>query len=299
MRNEPRYEFWIDRGGTFTDCIGYDRVTGELNVLKVLSSDRAPLVGIRRLLGLAADAPIPPASAPGDHARHERALERKGVRSALAITRGFADLVDRRSDAARTLFALEIERDPPCPSRSSSSTRAWRSTAPVVDSPDASRARRCAPSTRGDAASTSLGVVVMHDHARGDLERLIAEAANRAGFEFVSSRTSSREAGFLARAETTSLDAYLTPLLRRYLGALLKELPGSTLRLMQSSGGLTDADRFRAPNAYPLGPRGRSRRRGAHRRASGPRARDRLRHGRHLDRRLAATAAISSSATSA
>ena len=258
MTVEPRYEFWIDRGGTFTDCIGYDRTTGQLSVLKVLSSDRAPMIGIRRLLGLEPDAPIPPCEVRlGTTLATNALLERKGVRSALAITRGFADLLLIGDQTRPDLFALSIEREPPLPEGVIElDARLAPDGATTVLQPDATELADVL-ARWGATGIKSLGVVVMHDHAAGVLERPIAEAAARAGFEFVSlSHELSREAGFLARAETTSLDAYLTPLLRTYLAALSKELPGSTLRLMQSSGGLTDAERFRAPNAILSGPAG-------------------------------------------
>lgn len=258
MSVEPRYEFWIDRGGTFTDCIGYDRASGKLSVLKVLSSDRAPLVGIRRLLGLADDAPIPPCEIRlGTTLATNALLERKGVRSALAITRGFADLLRIGDQTRPELFSLYIQRPEPLPE---TVLELDARLAPDGETPLLSPQ----PSALGAALSElvergiqSLGVVVMHDHATGSLERSVAEAAERAGLRFVSmSHELSREAGLLARAETTSLDAYITPLLRAYLAELLRELPGSTLRLMQSSGGLTDAPRFRAPNAILSGPAG-------------------------------------------
>ena len=89
------WQFWIDRGGTFTDCLGRDPTSVETHVVKVLSSDRAPLIGIRRLLGIAQDAPIPPSQVRmGTTLATNALLERHGTDCALAITRGFRDLLE-------------------------------------------------------------------------------------------------------------------------------------------------------------------------------------------------------------
>ncbi|HWN67307.1 MAG TPA: hydantoinase/oxoprolinase N-terminal domain-containing protein, partial [Haliangium sp.] len=91
---QARWQFWIDRGGTFTDCLGRDPKTGVIHTAKVLSSDRAPLVGIRRILGLDDDAPIPACEVRmGTTIATNALLERRGTRCALVITRGFRDLL--------------------------------------------------------------------------------------------------------------------------------------------------------------------------------------------------------------
>src|SRR5687768_23060 len=109
-----RHEFWIDRGGTFTDCIGYDRETGELRVTKVLSSDRAPLDGIRKLLGIAHSDAIPPSRIRlGTTLATNALLERRGVPCALAVTRGFGDLLEIGDQTRPEIFAIDIERPPP------------------------------------------------------------------------------------------------------------------------------------------------------------------------------------------
>src|SRR5262245_16353043 len=107
-------EFWIDRGGTFTDCIGYDAESGELRVAKVLSSDDAPLIGMRRLLGLADDAALPTCELRlGTTLATNALLERKGVPTGLCITRGFADLLEIGDQSRPDLFALAIEKPAP------------------------------------------------------------------------------------------------------------------------------------------------------------------------------------------
>src|SRR5262245_28781370 len=111
MTARARFEFWIDRGGTFTDCIMRDPRTGALRVAKLLSSDRAPLDAIRELLGLTARAAIPPCDVRmGTTLATNALLERKGAPFALAITRGFRDLLAIGTQARPKLFDLEIEK---------------------------------------------------------------------------------------------------------------------------------------------------------------------------------------------
>jgi 5-oxoprolinase (ATP-hydrolysing) len=250
-------EFWIDRGGTFTDCIGYDAESDELRVVKVLSSDDAPLVGIRLLLSLPEGAPVPPCDLRlGTTLATNALLERKGVRSALIITRGFADLLLIGDQTRPDLFALDIHKPPPlCERVIETSARAAPGGA-VQSALDVDALARALAELRAEGVA-SVAAVVMHDHAEGVLESAIGELARAAGFQDVTlSHELSREAGFLARAETAVLDAYLTPLLRSYLRSLSAKLPGVALQLMQSSGGLTSAENFRGPHAVLSGPAG-------------------------------------------
>ena len=250
------WQFWIDRGGTFTDCLGRDPASGAVQAVKVLSSDGAPLEGIRRLLGIAADAAIPPCEVRmGTTLATNALLERRGVPCALAVTRGFGDLLAIGDQSRPELFALDIVKPPPL--------------AEVVVEVDARLAADGAVLARDgenlaaalaaarERGAESLAVVVLHAYLDDALEREVGEAARRAGFAHLTlSAELSGEQGFLARAQTAVLDAYLTPLLRRYLDHLAGELAGSGLRVMQSSGGLTDAGRLRGPHAILSGPAG-------------------------------------------
>ena len=114
MSDAPRWRFWVDRGGTFTDCIGQAPGTGALRVTKVLSSDDAPLVGIRALLGLGPHDPIPACELRmGTTLGTNALLERKGRACALAITRGFGDLLEIGDQSRPEIFAVPIDRPPP------------------------------------------------------------------------------------------------------------------------------------------------------------------------------------------
>jgi len=252
-----RWQFWIDRGGTFTDCIGQHPESGALSVEKVLSSDRAPLVGIRALLGLAEDAPIPPCDIRmGTTVATNALLERKGRPAALVTTRGFADLLRIGTQARPHIFDIRIARPEllyrevlEVDARADASGRVLSRPDPAVVLAALRRLKR--------SGLDSVAIVLLHAYASAELEQELGELARQTGFSHVAlSHEIAAELGMLARGDTAMIDAYLTPLIRDYVAALLRELPGSTLRIMQSSGGLTDAQRFRGPNAILSGPAG-------------------------------------------
>ena len=255
MRSPGRWQFWIDRGGTFTDCLGRDPASGEIRVAKVLSSDRAPLLGIRQLLALEPDAPIPASDIRmGTTIATNALLERKGAPCALVITRGFRDLLAIGSQARPDIFALQIRKP----------ELLYREVLEVDARCDAEGRPLARPdpvllreqlAALVDAGLRSVAVVLLHAYRAPDLEREIGALAADVGFEHVAlSHEVAAEIGILGRGDTTCVDAYLTPLIRDYVTTLLAELPGSSLRIMQSSGGLTDALRFRGPHAILSGP---------------------------------------------
>ena len=257
MAARGRTEFWIDRGGTFTDCIARDAGSGRLRVAKRLSSDRAPLDAIRELLGLAPGAPIPPCDVRmGTTLATNALLERKGAPFALVITRGFRDLLAIGTQARPKLFDLAI-RKPELLYREVLEVDARAAAdGQILERPRPERLRAELARLRR-AGLSSLAVVVLHAYRGGELEREIGALAREVGFAHVAlSHEVAPEMGLLARGDTACVDAYLTPLLREYVAALRRELPGSTLRIMQSSGGLTSAERFRGPHAILSGPAG-------------------------------------------
>ena len=251
-----RWQIWIDRGGTFTDCVGVDP-GGALGVVKLLSSDDAPIEGIRRLLGLAAGEAIPACEVRmGTTIATNALLERKGAPTGLAITRGFGDLLAIGDQARPELFALAIERPTPLPMGTVEVAGRigadGREVAPLdVEEAEAGLRRLRAGGAR------SLAVVLIHAYLDGRGEAAIAAAARAAGFEHVScSHEVAGSLGMLSRAETTVVDAYLTPLLGAYVRRVVAALGGARLRLMQSSGDLTEAARFRGRDAIVSGPAG-------------------------------------------
>lgn len=249
------WQFWIDRGGTFTDCLGR-APDGSIRIAKVLSGDRAPLDGIRRILGLDDGAPIPPCEVRmGTTVATNALLERKGVATGLVITRGFGDLLAIGTQARPELFALDVVKPPPLHRACLEVDARLDAAGRVLAEPDEPALLEALRALRG--ACESAAVVVMHAYRDDALERSIAALARRAGFDHVTtSRELAAEPGLLARADTAVVDGYLTPLLRDYLASLAAELAGSTLWLMPSSGDLVEAARFRGPEAILSGPAG-------------------------------------------
>ncbi|MCA9651075.1 MAG: hydantoinase B/oxoprolinase family protein [Myxococcales bacterium] len=256
MSEAGRWRFWVDRGGTFTDCIGQEP-SGAIRVTKVLSSDDAPLRGIRALLGLGPDAPIPPCELRmGTTLGTNALLERRGRACGLAITRGFGDLLEIGDQSRPEIFALPVDKPPPLHRAVLELDARLDPEGQVLARPDPAALRRELARLRAEGID-SLAVVVMHAYRDGSLERAVAEAAREVGFSHVScSHEVAAEIGLQGRGDTTVVDAYLTPLLRSYLAGLQRALPGSRLQVMQSSGGLTPAARFRGRDAVLSGPAG-------------------------------------------
>lgn len=254
---EARWQFFVDRGGTFTDCIGKDPRTGVLSVIKVPSSDEAPLVGIRELLGLGPGAAIPPCEVRlGTTLGTNALLERRGARSALLLTRGFGDLLELADQTRPDLFALRVEQHPPLPERVLEVDARLDAAGQILSRPEPERLRHELAELHA-AGIDSLGIAVLNDYRQGLLEAEIASVARAIGFAHVATGFElAPSIGYLARASTVALDAYLTPLLRSYLAKLRQALPGSRLLLMQSSGGLCHAERFRGAASVLSGPAG-------------------------------------------
>lgn len=257
MSAPPRWQFWVDRGGTFTDCIGREPGTGALRVTKVLSADDAPLRGIRALLGLGPADPLPPCELRmGTTLGTNALLERKGEPCALAITRGFGDLLEIGDQTRPEIFALHIDRPPPLHAAVLELDARLAADGGTLASPEAEPLRAGLRALRAQGLQ-SLAVVVMHAYRDGTLERLVAEAARAEGFSHVScSHEVAAEIGLQGRGDTTVVDAYLTPLLQAYLDGLQRALPGSRVQVMGSSGGLHPAARFRGRDAVLSGPAG-------------------------------------------
>ena len=256
--SEAGWQFWIDRGGTFTDCLGL-APDGAVHTTKVLSSDRAPLEAVERILEIAGangDAKEGARIKLGTTVATNALLERRGVPTALLTHEGLSGVFDIGTQERPDLFALEITRAP--------RLQHWRLEVPgrrgadgsVVEPVDLDRARVVLEAARSEGAR-AVAIVWMHAHLDPADELSLARVARAVGFEhIVCSHELAREIGFLSRGETTIADAYLTPLLRGHVDALARGLPEAELHFMQSSGGLTDGERFRGPNALLSGPAG-------------------------------------------
>lgn len=249
------WHFWIDRGGTFTDCVGRDPATGELHVVKVPSSDQAPIEGMRRILRRP-DGPLPVcqvalATTLGTNAL----LQRRGAATALVVTRGFADLLAIGDQTRPQLFALHVAKDPLLPAATIETSLRLDRDGQIVTPLDWDEVRGGVEAALARGVR-SVAVSILHAHRAPEIERALAERIAALGApHVVAASTVGGEIGYLARTETALVDAYLTPLLSDYLRGLRAQLAeGSRLWVMQSSGTLVEAERFRGRDCLVSGP---------------------------------------------
>jgi 5-oxoprolinase (ATP-hydrolysing) len=249
------WSFWIDRGGTFTDGIGV-APDGALHIAKVLSSDDAPAQLVRQILDGAGARAQRVRVELGTTVATNALLERRGVATLFVTNTGFGDLLAIGTQERPELFELAIRKPAPVPRTALEVRGRVGADGAVVEALDLSAARAALVSARAQG-HRSVAIALIHATAFPEMERALAALAREVGFEHVAaSHEIANEAGLLGRAETTAVDAYLTPLLRGHAAALRAALPEAELRFMQSSGGLTDAERFRGPNALLSGPAG-------------------------------------------
>ncbi len=258
------WQFWVDRGGTFTDIVARDP-DGRLRTHKLLSENPgryrdAAIAGIRALLGLSDGAAIPPGLVEhvkmGTTVATNALLERRGERTLLVVNRGFADALRIGTQARPRLFDLRItlpamlyEAVVEVPGR----IAADGSELEPLDEPAATQALVDARS-RGIAA---VAIVLMHAWKYPEHERRLAALARDAGFTQVSaSHAVSPLLRLVPRGDTTVADAYLSPILRRYVDQVADELGGVKLYFMQSNGGLAEARHFQGKDAILSGPAG-------------------------------------------
>ena len=259
-----RWQFWIDRGGTFTDIVGR-RPDGSLVTHKLLSDNPdqyrdAAVAGIRHLLGLQAQEPITPERVDcvkmGTTVATNALLERKGEPTLLVTTRGFRDalriayqnrprLFDRRIVLPELLYRAVVEAD----------ERMGAHGERVTPLDEAALRREL--QAQYDAGLRSVAIVFLHAWRYPAHEQAAAAIARAIGYTQVStSHETSPLMKLVSRGDTTVVDAYLSPILRRYVEQVATELPGVPLYFMQSSGGLTDAHAFQGKDAILSGPAG-------------------------------------------
>ncbi|MGE4558783.1 MAG: hydantoinase B/oxoprolinase family protein [Desulfobulbus sp.] len=264
-----KWQFWIDRGGTFTDVIGKDP-QGCLHTCKLLSENPeryadAALEGIRRLLGAGTHDPIPAdridAVKMGTTVATNALLERKGEPTVLAVTQGFADALRIGYQNRPRLFARHIVLPEMLYARVVEIHERLDARGTIVASLDESGARRDLQAAY-DSGLRSLAIVLMHAYRFPAHEQRLAAIAGEIGFSQISvSHQVSPLIKLIARGDTTVVDSYLSPILRRYVDRVagqLQDCRGRQPRLMfmQSSGGLTDAALFRGKDAVLSGPAG-------------------------------------------
>jgi 5-oxoprolinase (ATP-hydrolysing) len=261
---DERWEFWIDRGGTFTDIVAR-RPDGRLVAHKLLSENPrayrdAAVAGIRQLLGIGPDEAFPADRVGsvrlGTTVATNALLERTGEPTVLVITKGFADalriayqnrprIFDRRIVLPEVLYGRVIEADERIGARGEVIT-------PLAE--DTLTGELKAAYADG---FRSAAVVCMHGYRHPGHEARIGSLARAAGFTQVSeSHQTSPLMKLISRGDTTVADAYLSPILRRYVRELAPELAGVRLLFMQSNGGLVDAASFRGKDSILSGPAG-------------------------------------------
>ncbi len=258
------WQFWIDRGGTFTDIVAR-KPDGSLLAHKLLSENPeqypdAAIAGIRHLLGLQADEPIRADVVEcvkmGNTVATNALLERKGEPTLLVTTRGFRDalriayqnrprLFDRHIVLPELLYSAVVEAQERVSAQGE-----------VLQSLDEALLKEelLAHYLLG---LRSISIVFMHGYRYTDHEKIAKRLAREAGFTQIStSHETSPMMKFVSRGDTTVVDAYLSPILRRYVEQVAAEMPGVKLFFMQSSGGLADAHMFQGKDAILSGPAG-------------------------------------------
>ncbi len=269
LSEKKQWRFWIDRGGTFTDIVAVDP-EHRFSTRKLLSEnpeayDDAAVQGIRDFLELDTDDAIPghliASVKMGTTVATNALLERAGEPTLLAITRGFRDALEIGYQARANIFALNIEKPEQLYAKVVEIDERLNADGSIATPLDEVAARQSLQEGF-DSGIKALAIVLMHGYREPAHEQALADIARSIGFEQISvSHEVSPLIRLVSRGDTTVLDAYLTPILRRYvnrvsdrLGADADEGPG--LLFMQSSGGLTAADRFQGRDAILSGPAG-------------------------------------------
>ena len=269
VNKDNAWQFYIDRGGTFTDVIGRDS-QGELHTCKLLSENPerytdAALAGIRQLLGLKAEEPLPAhriaAVKMGTTVATNALLERKGEPTVLVITKGFGDALRIGYQNRPDLFALHIQLPEMLYSRVIEVEERLDARGQVVRELALDQAESALQQAYADGFR-SLAIVLMHGYRYPVHEEQLALLAERIGFSQISvSHRVSPLIKLIARGDTTVVDAYLSPILGRYVQQVAGQLgcgaaTSPRLQFMQSNGGLTDATLFRGKDAVLSGPAG-------------------------------------------
>jgi 5-oxoprolinase (ATP-hydrolysing) len=290
------WDFWIDRGGTFTDVIGRSP-DGELIAHKLLSENPeayrdAAVQGIRDILGVSHDATVPRerigSIKMGTTVATNALLERRGARTILVTTRGFGDALKIGYQARPKIFARHIIKPEVLFERVLEVAERVRADGTVEEAPDLAKVRAVLERARADGIE-AVAIVFMHAYRFPAHEQRVAALARALGFAQVSvSHEVSPLIKLVGRGDTTVVDAYLSPILRSYVAQVAEEMRGSQrgraaarspspgdgskdvaagedpfpqhqaprLMFMMSSGGLTSAELFQGKDAILSGPAG-------------------------------------------
>ena len=263
------WQIWIDRGGTFTDLVAKNP-DGELITHKLLSEnpeqyEDAALQGIRDLLDLEGGAPIPPGTVEsvkmGTTVATNALLERKGDRTVLVITSGFGDVLRIGYQNRPRLFDMHIKLPELVYEQVIEADERVSAEGDVLKPLQEEQLRNDLQKAYDDGIR-SVAIAFMHGYRHNDHEQRAGEIAKEIGFTQISvSHTVSPLIKLVSRGDTTVVDAYLSPILRRYVDRVATDLEadgsdGPRLMFMQSNGGLTDAKIFQGKDSILSGPAG-------------------------------------------
>jgi len=259
-----KWQFWIDRGGTFTDFVIRDP-DGKLSTHKLLSENPerykdAALQGIRETLGVEDERSLPEgvveAVKMGTTVATNALLERKGERTVLAVTRGFADQLRIGYQNRPNIFARQIVLPELLYESVVEIDERYSAEGDVLTSLDSDNARRSLQASFDDGIR-SVAICFMHGYRYHHHEAAVADIAREIGFTQVSvSHEVSPLMKFVGRGDTTVVDAYVSPILRRYVDMIAAQVGDARLMFMQSNGGLADARFFQGKDSILSGPAG-------------------------------------------
>ncbi len=261
------WQFWIDRGGTFTDIVAR-KPDGTILIDKLLSENvsmykDAAIAGIKRILNLKNEDKIPTdkiASVKmGTTVATNALLERKGDKTLLLITKGFGDLLRIGYQNRPLLFDLNIQLPELLYDRVVEVSERLDAQGKIIKKLDENQVKIALKKAKNDGIN-SVAIAFMHSYINPDHENVIAKIAENENFDQISvSHKVSPLIKLVGRGDTTVVDAYLSPILRRYVNQVSEELEedkSTKLMFMQSNGGLTDANLFQGKDALLSGPAG-------------------------------------------
>ena len=259
-----QWQFWIDRGGTFTDVIA-KKPDGSLVTLKLLSENAeryedAAVQGVRELMGVKAGDPIPAdrieSIKMGTTVATNALLERNGARTVLVVTRGFRDQLRIAYQARPKLFVRKIELPELLHESVIEVNERIGAQGDVVLALDEAKARIDLQAAFNQGIR-AVAICLMHGYRYTQHEVALKRVAQAIGFTQISvSHEVSPLMKFVSRGDTTVVDAYLSPILQRYVEHIQSALGNVRLQFMQSSGGLTNANKFQGKDAILSGPAG-------------------------------------------
>lgn len=262
--NQKKWQFWIDRGGTFTDVIAM-APNGTLHTHKLLSENPelypdAAIAGIRHFLQVSGDQKIPVEKIHcvkmGTTVATNALLERKGEPVALITNRGFADALKIGYQNRPDIFALEVRTPKPLYQTAIEVPGRLDAEGKEIESLDETISKKQLLELKSQGYR-AIAIVMLHSYLNPEHEQQLAEWAEEVGFPQIStSAQTSPLIKYISRGRTTVVDAYLSPVLHHYVQQVSSQLPGVDLQFMQSHGGLCQAEQFQGKDAILSGPAG-------------------------------------------